>query len=548
MTEFPQDLSDELVKEITSLDESILLTINAMPQNPQLAIKEVRKRLKTLDMEKENNRTRQVKIGVVVPEPPRDLRKAIENTEAFLSELETRNEKMFLANILIHVRAKSLEEMEAIVEKIENKVNKSGCTLRPFIFAQEDALNSVIPLGRNDTFVKRTLTTTSLAVFIPFNVVEIVQPGGFSYGKNKLSNNIICLNRKLLTNPHGFIFGQSGSGKSMGAKAEIWECFFRTNDDIIVIDLDGEFTKVVNLLGGQVIEVSNSAKTKFNPFDINQFYGGDEELNPVPFKSDFIISLIEVTLNYRDGIDPVMRSVIDRCVREVYRNYLDNPCEENIPTFMDFYEMLQKQKEPEAKYLVSALEIYIEGSLNIFASKTNVNINNRLICFNTKDLGSQLKVMGMSIIQDFCWNLVSKNQELDKKTWLWNDELHHSLRNPCTANWLINSWKRGRKYGLVATGMTQEVRDVCKSEDAKALIANSEFIMLYRHKPDMISDLAQVMSLSDQQIKKLLTCDKGTGLFKAGNSIIEFNNRFAKDTKLFDALSTDVGKNPNKVG
>ncbi len=548
LTEFPQDLSDELVKEITSLDESILLTINAMPQNPQLAIKEVRKRLKTLDMEKENNRTRQVKIGVVVPEPPRDLRKAIENTEAFLSELETRNEKMFLANILIHVRAKSLEEMEAIVEKIENKVNKSGCTLRPFIFAQEDALNSVIPLGRNDTFVKRTLTTTSLAVFIPFNVVEIVQPGGFSYGKNKLSNNIICLNRKLLTNPHGFIFGQSGSGKSMGAKAEIWECFFRTNDDIIVIDLDGEFTKVVNLLGGQVIEVSNSAKTKFNPFDINQFYGGDEELNPVPFKSDFIISLIEVTLNYRDGIDPVMRSVIDRCVREVYRNYLDNPCEENIPTFMDFYEMLQKQKEPEAKYLVSALEIYIEGSLNIFASKTNVNINNRLICFNTKDLGSQLKVMGMSIIQDFCWNLVSKNQELDKKTWLWNDEIHHSLRNPCTANWLINSWKRGRKYGLVATGMTQEVRDVCKSEDAKALIANSEFIMLYRHKPDMISDLAQVMSLSDQQIKKLLTCDKGTGLFKAGNSIIEFNNRFAKDTKLFDALSTDVGKNPNKVG
>jgi len=279
LTEFPQDLSDELVKEITSLDESILLTINAMPQNPQLAIKEVRKRLKTLDMEKENNRTRQVKIGVVVPEPPRDLRKAIENTEAFLSELETRNEKMFLANILIHVRAKSLEEMEAIVEKIQNKVNKSGCTLRPFIFAQEDALNSVIPLGRNDTFVKRTLTTTSLAVFIPFNVVEIVQPGGFSYGKNKLSNNIICLNRKLLTNPHGFIFGQSGSGKSMGAKAEIWECFFRTNDDIIVIDLDGEFTKVVNLLGGQVIEVSNSAKTKFNPFDINQFYGGDEELN-----------------------------------------------------------------------------------------------------------------------------------------------------------------------------------------------------------------------------------------------------------------------------
>ncbi|HEX3029088.1 MAG TPA: conjugal transfer protein, partial [Clostridia bacterium] len=258
------------------------------------------------------------------------------------------------------------------------------------------------------------------------------------------------------------------------------------------------------------------------------------------FKSDFIISLIEVTLNYHDGIDPVMRSIIDRCVREIYKAYLDNPCEENIPTFMDFYKILQQQKESQAKYLVSALEIYIEGSLNIFASKTNVNINNRLICFNTKGLGSQLKVMGMSIIQDFCWNHISKNQALNKNTWLWNDEVHHSLKNSCTAEWLINSWKRGRKYGLIATGMTQEVRDVCKTEDAKALIANSEFIILYRQQAVMIPDLAQVMSLSDKQVKKLLSCDKGTGLFKAGNSIIEFNNRFEEGTKLFDVFSTDI--------
>jgi type IV secretory pathway VirB4 component len=498
-------------------------------------------------LEKENNRTWQVKHGVIDPQPPRDLRDAIESTEAFQRDLKSRNEKMFLSNILIHVRAKSLVEMAAIVEKIQNKVYKSGCSLRPFTFAQEEGFDSVLPLGRNDTFVKRTMTTTSLAAFIPFNVVEIVMPGGLSYGKNKLSNNIILLNRKELGNPHGFIFGTSGFGKSMGTKGEIWECFWRTNDDIIIIDPDGEFTKLVKLLGGQVIEVSNSAKTKFNPFDINQYYGGEEDPNPVAFKSDFIISLIEVTLNYHDGIDPVMRSIIDRCVREIYKAYLDAPCEENVPTFMDFYKALQQQKESQARYLVSALEIYIEGSLNIFASKTNVNINNRLICFNTKGLGSQLKVMGMSIIQDFCWNHISKNQQLDKNTWLWNDEVHHSLKNSCTAEWLINSWKRGRKYGLIATGMTQEVRDVCKSEDAKALISNSEFIMLYRQKPDMIADLTQVMTLSEKQVKKLLSCDKGTGLFKAGNSIIEFNNRFEEGTKLFDIFSTDIG-NKKKAG
>lgn len=547
LTEFPQDLSDELIKDITSINEKILLTINVMPQNPRTAIKEVQSRLKHLDIEKENNRTHQEKLGVAIPEPPRELKKAIESTEAFLSELETRNEKMFLANILIHVRAKSLNELETIVDKIKSKVFRSGCSVRPFTFAQEDGLNSVVPLGRNDTFVKRTLTTTSLAVFIPFNVVEIVQNGGFSYGKNKLSHNLLFMNRKLLTNPHGFYFGGSGSGKSMGAKSEILECFFRTNDDIIIIDPDGEFTKLVNLLGGQVIEVSNSSPTRFNPFDVNEFYGGKDESNPIPFKSDFIISLIEVTLNYHDGINPVMRSVIDRCVRQIYKKYLNNPCAESIPTFMDFFELLKRQSEPEASYLVSALEIYVEGSLNIFASKTNINVNNRVICFNTKNLGNQLKVMGMSIIQDFCWNLISKNQALNKNTWLWNDEIHHSLKNEYTARWLIESWKRGRKYGLIATGMTQEVRDVCKSEDAKALIANSEFIMLYRHKPDMVADLANVMSLSDQQINKLLTCEKGTGLFKAGNSMVEFDNRFGKGTKLFDILQTDIGKQGERI-
>ena len=542
LTDYPLDISDELIKEITSVDESILLTINVLPQNPQAAIQSVKQRQKKLDREKEDNRSKQAKMGVLDPEPPRELRKAIESTDAFLNDLESRNEKMFLANVLIHARAKTLEDLRAIVEKIANKVNKSGCTIKPFTFAQEEALDSVVPLGRNDTFVKRTFTTTSLAAFIPFNVVEIVQHDGLSYGKNKLSHNVICLDRKQLQNPHGFYFGQSGSGKSMAAKAEIWECFWRTDDDMIIVDLDGEFTKVVKLLGGQVIEVSNAATTKINPFDINENYGGGEDPNPVPFKSDYIISLIEVTLNYRNGIDPIMRSVIDRCVRYIYSAYLDDPREENIPTFVDFYKALQKQREPEAKYLVSALEIYIEGSLNIFADKTNVDIHNRLICFNVKDLGSQLKVMGMTVIQDFIWNQISKNQALDKKTWLWNDEIHHSLKNQNTGDWLINSWKRGRKYGLIATGMTQEVRDVCRSEEAKALISNSEFIVLYKQKPDMIPDIAQVMSLSDNQVKKLLSCEEGTGLMKAGNSMVEFSNRFEQGTKLFEIFSTDVGK------
>ena len=548
LTEFPQDLTDELISDITSIDESLLLTINILPQKPQLAIEETKTRLKRLDKEKYDSISRQQNHGVLMPEIPRELQRALDNTEDFLKELQTRNEKMFLANILILVQAKTLEELELTIDNISNKVIKSGCSIKPFTFAQEDALNSVVPLGRNDIFIKRTFTTTSLAVFIPFNVVEIVQKGGFSYGKNKLSNNVLCLNRKSLTNPHGFYFGASGSGKSMGGKAEIWECFWRTNDDMIIIDPDGEFTLLVQLLGGQVIDVSTASKTNFNPFDINEFYGGDEEPDPVPFKSDFIISLIEVTMNYRNGIDPITRSVIDRCVREVYKKYTQHQSESNIPTFPEFFDLLKQQPEDEAKYLASALEIYITGTLNIFSHKTNIDINNRLICFNTKNLAKQLKVMGMSIIQDFCWNMISKNQALNQSTWLWNDEVHTSLRNPSTAAWLCDSWKRGRKYGLIATGMTQEVRDVCKSEEAKTLIANSEFIMLYRQKPDMIDDLAQVMSLSDDQISQLLSCESGTGLFKAGNSIVEFNNKYDEGTSLYNILSTNVGKDTKKVG
>ena len=548
LTDLPQDLSDELVRDITAVDEKILLTINITPQNPREATKEVKKRLDRLEREEEDILERKSKSGVQKPKTPRELQKTIDATEKFLDELDTRNEKMFLVNILVFIRAKSSDGLEAIKEKIYDIVAKSGCDIRPFTFGQEDGLNSVIPLGRNDTYIKRTLTTTSLAAFIPFNVVEIVHEGGLCYGKNRLSHNVIFMNRNRFLNAHGFYFGTSGSGKSTLSKLEVWECFFRTNDDIIIIDPEGEFTKEVKLLGGQVIEVSNSASTRFNPFDINEYYGADDDPNPIPFKSDFIVSLIEVTMNFRDGIDSVTRSIVDRCVRFVYRAYQAKPCDENIPTFMDFYKVLKEQPEEEAIYLSKGLEIFTEGSLNIFADKSNVNTDNRILCFNTKKLGKQLKTMGMSIIQDFCWNRISKNQALNKCTRLWNDEIHLSLKKDSTANWLVNSWKQGRKYGLIATGMTQEVHDVLRSSDTRALVSNSEFILLFRQKNASISDLSEVMDLSDQQINSLLTYDKGCGLFKAGNSIVEFNNQIDKNLKLFQYLKTDVNKDNDRAG
>ena len=542
LTDFPQDLTDDLIRDISSVDADLFLTVNILPQDPRLAIEQTRKRLNRLDKQKYDSFSRQTSHGVLVPEVPRSLQRALDNASAFLTDLESRNEKMFLSNILLLARAKTPEEIDLLVDDISRKINKSGCTLQPFAFDSENAFHSVLPLGRNDTFVKRTFTTTSMAVFHPFHVVEIVQEGGFSYGKNRLSNNLLCLDRRTLLNPHGFYFGCSGSGKSMGAKAEVWECFWRTRDDMIIIDPDGEFTSLVTLLGGQVIDVSSASGVVVNPFDINEFYGGEEEPNPIPLKSDFIISMLDVTVGGKDGIDRITRSIVDRCVRQIYQPYVRRPSEKNIPTFQDFFRLLKEQPEPEARYLSSALEIYIEGSLNIFNGRTNVDVQNRLVCFNTRKLNTQLRVMGMTIIQDFVWNRVSRNQAQNAHTWLWNDEVHHSLRNPNTASWLQNSWKRGRKYGLIATGMTQEVRDVTLTEESKTLISNSEFIMLYRQSEDVVDDLSEVIHLSEQQVSHLLHCEEGTGLFKAGNSVVEFDNRFDPNTRFFGLLSTDIGK------
>lgn len=546
--EMPDRLSDSMLRNITKLDRKLIVTVNISPQNIAETIENLNKRLKALDREREDSLSRQFKQNITAPKPPRELEKVIEDTSSIADEFDRHDEKMFFANVLVCVSEKFLEGMDAAAEEIQEKAAEKGCMFKPFTFAQEEGLDSVVPLGRDDTFVRRMQTTTSLAAFIPFNVVEIVQPSGLCYGQNTLSQNVIMMDRKRNTNPHGFLFGGSGSGKTMEAELEIWECFFRTNDDMIVIDPEGVFTKETELLGGQVIEVSAMAKTRFNPFEINEYYGGDEDPDPVRLKSDFIISLIEVTLNYHDGIDPAARSMIDRCVGEVYKKYREKPCKENIPTFHDFYNVLCKKQYPVAHYLASGLEIYTEGSLNVFAEKSNVDIHNRLICFNTKNLGKQLKAMAMSIIQDYCWNLISRNQALHKHTWLWNDEIHLSLRNPVTSEWLRSVWKRGRQYGLIATGITQEVRDAARCEAGQAMIANSEFVVLLRQAKTEVDSITSLMGLSEQQIKDLQLCDSGVGLFKTGNSIVQFNNRIDTKMKLYDYIRTDIHEEKKKQG
>lgn len=356
------------------------------------------------------------------------------------------------------------------------------------------------------------------------------------------------MDRRKLVNAHGLYLGSSGSGKSTGAKLEIWEVFFRTKDTIIIIDLEGEFVSETKLLGGQVIDIRADGADQINPLDINLQYSGKENESPIPMKTEFVMSLLETAGAFRTEDAPIAKSIISRVCKMIYNPYLQNPIEENIPTLTDFYNVLKEQPEPEARHMTIALELYVTGSLDLFAGKTSVDLNNRLICFNVEHLGEQMRVFGMTVIQDFIWNLLTKNRDKNCATWLYNDEIHHSLRRESTAEWLFKSWKRGRKYGLVATGMTQEETDLTLTQQSRTLISNSEFIMLYRHQEQDIPALLEMIDLSDEQTSDLLRCDPGTGLFKAGNAILQFNNKLPENTLLYKTMSTSVGESHEQAG
>ena len=550
ITEIPDEISDRILNDLTALNQTVFLTVNIHPQEVAGTIKAMSKRLRELDREAADSKSRQRKAGDPVPDIPRDLKMALDNAEDIYAALQSRNEKMFIGNILILLRGDSPEDLNAAKNKVRSRVLKAGCAIRELRFARELLFNSILPLGIDNAseFIKRGYLTTEISGFLPFSVADLVSPGGQCYGINILSRNLLVLDRRNFTNPHGLYLGASGSGKSMGAKLEIWEAFWRTDNTIIIVDLEGEFTKLVELLGGQVIHIRPDGKDTINPMDVNMHYSGENNESPIAMKTDFMMSLIETAGAYREDDAAFAKSIISRVCKIVYNQYLQDPKDENIPTLIDFYEEMKRQPEKEAAHMTVALELYVTGSMNLFAGKTNVDLHNRLLCFNVQHLGEQMRVLGMTIIQDFIWNLLTKNRDADKETLLYNDEIHYSLRRESTAEWLCKSWKRGRKYGLIATGMTQEVGDITLTSQSKALISNSEFLMLYRQKEKEIPALLEVIDLSDEQVHHLNRCEPGKGLLRAGNTILEFDNHIPKNTKLYKLISTKVGESYGTTG
>ena len=532
------ELNDRMLADFLDMESSLIVTMHVQSVDQVKAIKTIKRKLTDLDKMKIEEQKKAVRAGYDMDLIPSDL--ATYGTEAkkLLQDLQNRNERMFLLTFIVINTAGSKRQLDNNVFQAASIAQKYNCHLTRLDFRQEEGFMSSLPLGLNQIEVQRGLTTSSVAIFIPFTTQELFQDGkeALYCGLNALSNNLIMVDRKLLKNPNGLILGTPGSGKSFAAKREIANVFLVTNDDIIICNPEAEYGPLVERLHGQVIKISPTSQHYINPMDLNLNYSDDE--NPLSLKSDFILSLCELIVGGKDGLMPVEKTIIDRCVRMVYRNYLNDPRPENMPILEDLYNELRSQEEKEAQYIATALEIYVSGSLNVFNHRTNINIENRIVSFDIKELGKQLKKIGMLIVQDAVWNRVTINREAHKSTRYYIDEMHLLLREEQTAAYTVEIWKRFRKWGGIPSGITQNIKDLLASREVENIFENSDFILMLNQASGDRQILAKQLNISPHQLSYVTHSSEGEGLLFYGNVILPFVDRFPRDTELYRIMTT----------
>ena len=514
------DLSDQLLKDFLDTDSSQIVTMHVQSVDQNKAIR----------------------AGYDMEILPSDLKTYGRDAKALLKELQSQNERMFLVTILVLNTGRTEQELETNVFQASSIAQKHNCNLCRLDFQQEQGLMSSLPLADCQVEIQRGLTTRSTAIFVPFTTQELYQSGRESlyYGLNALSNNLIMVDRKRLKNPNGLILGTPGSGKSFSAKREITNAFLVTDDDIIVCDPEAEYAPLVERLHGQVIRISPASTQYINPLDINSNYS--EEDNPLALKADFILSLCELVVGGKEGLLPVEKTVIDRCVHLIYRKYFADPVPENMPLLEDLYNALLQQDEKEAHHVAAALEIYVKGSLNVFNHRTNVDINNRIGCFDIKQLGKQLKKLGMLIVQDAVWGRVTANRSAGKSTRYYVDEFHLLLKEAQTAAYSIEIWKRFRKWGGLPTAITQNVKDLLASPEVSNIFENSDFVYMLNQANGDRQILAKQLNISPHQLSYVTHSGEGEGLLFYGNTILPFIDRFPHDLELYKIMTTRLSE------
>lgn len=530
-------LNDRVLSDFLNLDCSMIVNIHIKAVNQQEAIKTIKRKLTDIEKTKIEEQKKAVRSGYDMDVLPPDLITYAGEAQTLLNSLQSRDERMFLATVLVLNLAPTRGQLENDIFQAASVAQKHNCTLKRLDWQQEQGLMSSLPLGLNQIEIQRGLTTSSLAIFVPFTTEELFMSGeALYYGINALSSNLIMADRKRLKNPNGLFLGVPGSGKSFSAKREIANAFLTTKDDIIITDPEAEYAPLVNRLGGQVVQLSPVSTQYVNPMDINPDYSDEE--NPLTLKSDFILSLCELIVASKDGLQPVEKTIIDRCTRLVYRDYLQDPQPEKMPVLGDLYELLCKQEEPEAKRLATALEIYVTGSLNVFNHRTNVDLTNRLVCYDIKQLGKGLKKIAMLILQDQVWNRVTVNRAAHKTTWFYCDEFHLLLKDEQTAAYSVEIWKRFRKWGGIPSALTQNVKDLLSSREIENIFENSDFIYMLSQAAGDRQILARQLGISPTQLSYVTHSNAGEGLLFYGNTIIPFVDHFPRDTELYRIMTT----------
>ena len=532
------ELNDRMLAEFLDMESNLVVSLHIQSVDQIKAIKTVKRKITDLDKSKIEEQKKAVRAGYDMDIIPSDLATYGAEAKKLLQDLQSRNERMFLVTFLVLNTADTPRQLDNNVFQASSIAQKYNCQLTRLDFQQEEGLMSCLPLGLNQIEIQRGLTTSSTAIFVPFTTQELFQNGkeALYYGINALSSNLIMVDRKLLKNPNGLILGTPGSGKSFSAKREIANCFLLTTDDVIICDPEAEYAPLVERLHGQVIKISPTSTNYINPMDLNLDYSDDE--SPLSLKSDFILSLCELIVGGKEGLQPVQKTIIDRCVRLVYQDYLNDPRPENMPILEDLYNLLRAQDEKEAQYIATALEIYVTGSLNVFNHRSNVDINNRIVCYDIKELGKQLKKIGMLVVQDQVWNRVTINRAAHKSTRYYIDEMHLLLKEEQTAAYTVEIWKRFRKWGGIPTGITQNVKDLLSSREVENIFENSDFVYMLNQAGGDRQILAKQLGISPHQLSYVTHSGEGEGLLFYGATILPFVDHFPKNTELYRIMTT----------